>query len=84
LSVAYLDEITAARDSLAAVIKGELARQAALVAAGNPPAVTYSAGGRSMDWNGWLKDAMDTLKTMNEAVVSAGGAWEYVTRGYSA
>lgn len=86
--MAYLTDLTAARDSLLAEIKGETARRAALVAAGNPPPTTYSVGGRNVDWNGWLGAVMAHLKEMNELIAAGdpadgGNLYETHVRAYT-
>jgi hypothetical protein len=79
----YLEMRIAARDSLAAEIMGEQARRAALVAAGNPPPMNYSSGGKSAQPTDWLEKANASLKAMNEEIVALSATYEFVTRGYS-
>jgi hypothetical protein len=80
------DDLQAIRDNLIAELKGETARRAALVAAGNPPPTTYTVKGRSTDWNGYLTAMIAQIKEMNELVIACGGdggLYEQVLRGYT-
>lgn len=80
------NDLQAIRDNLIAEVKGETARRAALVAAGNPPPVTYTVRGRSTDWVGYLTAMGDLIQHYNELVIAAGGdggLYEVVTRGYT-
>lgn len=64
--MAYLDDITAARDNLAEEIRRESARRVALTRDGHPPPTTYqAANGRKVDWNEYLKTARETLAAYN-------------------
>ncbi len=84
--MAFADDLTTIRNQLAAELKGETARRAALVAAGNPAPATYSVGGKNTDWNGYLSMMLDKINTLNEQVVAAGGdggLYEEVLRGWS-
>lgn len=79
------DDLQAIRDSLIAELKGETARRAALVAAGNPAPATYSVGGKNVSWNEYLTMMVEQVKAMNELVIAAGGdggLYEQVIRGY--
>ena len=58
----HLTRLVNIRDSQEKIIADELARVQALVAAGNPPPTTYSAGGRNFAWNEWYKGAIENLK----------------------
>lgn len=43
-------------------LKNESARRAALTAAGQPPPITYSAGGRSVSYTEWCKSMIEAAK----------------------
>jgi hypothetical protein len=82
----HLTRLLAIRDDLEKVIADELARVAALTAAGNPAPTTYTAGGRTFAWNDWYKNAMENLRKINELIVLAGadgGFGEVLMRGYT-
>lgn len=79
------DDFQAIRDNLVAELKGETARRAALVLAGNPAPATYSVGGKNVSWNEYLTMMVEQVKAMNELVIAAGGdggLYEQVIRGY--
>jgi hypothetical protein len=71
--MAYADSLVTIRDNLVAELQGETARRKALVEAGHPPPATYSAGGRSLDWNGYLRMMVDEIERINAQVIRAGG-----------
>jgi len=71
--VAAVDDLMAARDSLAAEIKGETARRAALVAAGKPAVATYSVGGKSVSWGEWLGGKVKEMTDLNALIQAMGG-----------
>ena len=69
--------------NLAAELAGETARRAAIVAAGNPAPTTYSVGGKSFDWNGYLATMMAQIKEANALANAAAPPFEEHMRGYS-
>lgn len=83
--MAYVDDLKSARDSLATELKNETARRAALTAAGHPPPATYTVGGRSVDWSGYLAAITAQIKEIDALVAANGGDGGYpevVVRGY--
>lgn len=84
--MAAADDLQAIRDNMIAELKGETARRAALVAAGNPPPATYTVRGRTVDWTGYLTAMQALIQKQNELVIQAGGdggLYEEITRGYT-
>lgn len=82
----FVDNMTAARNSLAAEFAGEAARRAALVAAGNPAPTSYSVSGKSMSWNEYVSTMNAQIKELNETIVAMGGdggLYETIIEGYS-
>lgn len=71
--MSFLDDLSAARDNLAAEIKNETARRAALTAAGKPPPVDYSLDGESFSFTGWLSAMSAKVKELNDTIISMGG-----------
>ncbi len=71
--MSFITDIKAARDSLSAELKGETARRAAIVAAGNPPPTTYTVGGKNYSWNEYLTMMLAQIKDFNQTVIDAGG-----------
>lgn len=53
-------------DNMLQELEDETARRLALTAAGKPAPVTYSWGGRSVDWNGYRTSAMAAIKEAME------------------
>ena len=83
--IPYAVQAQTIRDNLAAELAGESARRAGLVAAGNPPPATYSVGGKTVDWTGYVTAMQALIKAQNAEVLAAGGdggLYEIVTRGY--
>lgn len=70
--MAWPDDLIDIRDNLVAELKGETARRAALVAAGHPPPVTYSSGGKSVSWSQYCKDKLAEIRDANELAMAAG------------
>lgn len=62
--MALLDDLKAARDNLATELRQETARRVALTAAGNPPPTTYTSGGRSFDWNGYVRAVRAEIQSL--------------------
>lgn len=84
--MAYPDDLASIRDSMIAELKGETARRAAIVAAGNPPPATYTVAGKQVDWNQYMQVMLDKIKQINEMVIAAGGdggLYEEHIRGYT-
>lgn len=71
--MSYLSDLVAIRDAYAAELKAELARRAALVAAGHPPPTDASLNGKTVSWNVYQRTMMDLIKSSNELVITAGG-----------
>ena len=84
--MAFVDNLQSIRDNLVAELKGETARRAALVLAGNPAPATYQSGNRQVSWNEYLQMMLKNVLDANKAVIAAGGDGglieEYI-RGYS-
>jgi hypothetical protein len=63
-----VENLTAARDNLAAVIA---LQTAAWVASGCPP--TFSIDGESYDWNNWLAGKTAAIENLTTQIQSVGG-----------
>lgn len=61
--MAYMDDLVAARNSLATELKTEAAYRAA-----NGPKPTYTANGRNVGWNEWLLAMTESIKDLNELI----------------
>ncbi len=59
----------------------ETTRRKNITAAGDPPPTTYSAFGRSVDWNGYFNAMMEAIAKA-EAQGAAGDPFEIITHGY--
>jgi len=70
--VSFIDDLRAARDNLAAELKGETAARRALVESGKPPPVTYTANGRSVDWNGYLRAMREQIQELDDLITTSG------------
>lgn len=70
--MAFLDDLVTIRDQLASELKTEMARRAALVAAGKPAPTNYSLDGKSVQWDGYLSGMLARIKEMNELVNKTG------------
>lgn len=83
--MAFLTDLVAVRDALAAELSAEMARRATLVAAGNPPPTDYSLGGKSVQWNAYLSGMLKLIDDANVLVIKAGGEGvpEQWVRGYT-
>lgn len=69
------------RTNLESELEDETAYRAA-----NGPKPTYSVGGKSVDWNGYVRAMLELIKEANDQVQAAGGddgLYEYHVRGYS-
>ena len=64
--------LLAIRDNLEKELQDETARRAAIIAAGDPPPTTYSHGGKSYDWNGYLAVRLQALKDITDLVIASG------------
>lgn len=72
------------RDNLESELEDETARRAALTAAGHPPPTTYSVGGRSVDWNGYLAAVQAQIAAYDAMLTKASATTaDYSLRGYS-
>lgn len=83
--MSYLTDVLAIRDALVTELKMEMTRRAALVAAGNPPPVSYSLDGKSVSWNEYLSLMTGKIREFNQMVISAGadgGIIDEWVRGY--
>jgi hypothetical protein len=67
----YLTSITAIRDNLVAEVLAETAQRVADQAAGLGVKTSYSAGGRSVDWNAYVSMMTDQITKLNAAIVGA-------------
>jgi len=82
--MAYLTDITAARDSLTTELKTEAAYRAS-----NGPKPTYSANGRNVSWNEWLSTMTKSIKELNDLIAEgdqgddAENIYEHHSRGYT-
>lgn len=85
--MAYLDDLLTARDSLAAELAGELARRAAIVAAGGIPPISYSGDGKSVSFNEWVSTCRRELAELNTLIIQTGadtgGIYEDTLKAYS-
>lgn len=63
--------------------KGETARRAALVAAGNPPPVTYQVQGKQVRWTEYLQAILDQITKINEQINASDEPYEEIVRGYT-
>lgn len=63
-----LENLTAARDNLAAVVANQTA---AWVASGCPP--SFSVEGESYDWNNWLQDKKEAIENLTKQIQAASG-----------
>ncbi len=84
--MSFADDLTTIRDNMVAELKGETARRAALVAAGNPAPTTYSVSGKSMSWNEYMSTMLKNIKDTNETLVQVGGdggLYEVIVEGYT-
>jgi hypothetical protein len=80
------DGLTTIRDQLVNELAAETARRVALVTAGNPPPVSYTVGGKQVQWTEYVTQMSASIKLMNELVVASGGdggLYETVIQGYS-
>jgi hypothetical protein len=74
----YLTSLTTARDNLANELAQETAQRLADQAAGKGVKTSYSAGGRSVDWNAYVSMMTDQIQKLNAAIVGA-DAFEIAT-----
>lgn len=82
--MSYVDDLTSARDSLATELKTETAQRVTDQTAGRGVKTTYTANGRTVDWNGYLTAAIANLKSLDEAIAAAQAAepWEDYVQGF--
>jgi hypothetical protein len=86
--MAYLDDLAAARDSLATELKTEAAARVTAQAAGQGVKTTYSAGGRNVDWNGYLAAMTAQIAAINKMINDGDASdddenlFELITRAY--
>ena len=73
-----ITRLTNIRDNLEKELEDETAYRYA-----NGPKTTYSAQGRSYDWNGYLAAMSARIKELNDMVQATDGAWEEIVQGYS-
>lgn len=79
-----MTRLTNIRDNLEKELEDETARRAALTAAGHPPPTTYSVGGRSVDWNGYLSAMQAQIGYYNDLLNKSQAPYlEHNLRGYS-
>ena len=79
-----ITRLTAIRDNLEAELQDETARRAALTAAGSPPPTTYSVGGKSFDWNGYLAATQTAIDYYTQLIAKAKAPYmEGNLRGYT-
>ena len=86
--MAYADDLTAARENLAAELKNETARRKRMTDAGMEPPTTYTikkANGvmDSYDWNGYLQVMLANLKTLDELATQEAEPFELPMRGWT-
>ena len=74
--MAYLDSIIAIRDNLVAEVLAETAYRAS-----HGPKPTYSAGGRNVDWTGWLQAMQQQIDAYNHMIQNE-EIYELPMRGY--
>ncbi len=63
--MAFLDDLIAAQDNLAAELKAETAYR---VLHGAKP--TYTANGRNVDWSGWLAAMTKAIADINAMILA--------------
>ena len=83
--VPYATQAQTIRDNLVQELANESARRMTLTAQGNPPPATYSVGGKTVDWTGYVTAMQALIAAQNKEVIAAGGdggLYETVTRGY--
>ncbi len=76
-----LENLIAARDSMAAELAGEAAARAALVAAGKPAPVTYTNGNETVNWTGYYAEMTAQIANLNK-LIAALDLYEVVEHGY--
>lgn len=69
----HLTRLLNIRDNLEKAVEDELARVAALTAAGHPPPVSYSVSGKSVSWTDWYRSMLEQIQKMNDYIIAAGG-----------
>ena len=77
----YAENLATARDNLAEELANETARRLALTAAGDPPPTTYTFGGKTFDWNGYLAAVIAQIKALDDAATAA-DPFEYHQTAY--
>jgi len=80
----YLENLVLTRDAMAAELAAEMARRAALVAAGHPPPISGSFGGKSVSWTEYVTSMQKAIADMNALIVATGaeGIAEIWVRAY--
>jgi hypothetical protein len=68
--MAALDDLITARDAMCRVLALESGRRQTNSEAGNPIQVTYSVGGKTVNWTGSLKDLIESIKELNELIAA--------------
>lgn len=61
-------DLEAIRDNLVAEMKAETAARRLLVESGKPPPTTYTANGRSVDWNGYLRVMREQIQAYTDLI----------------
>jgi len=73
------------RDSLQQELETELAERRAAQLVGKGVKTTYSANGRSVDWNSYLKTMLDAIKAATKEIEELkvqNDPYEYVTEAW--
>ena len=75
--------LTNIRDNLEKELEDHLAERRVDQAAGRGERTTYSAGGRNVDWNGYLAAMNKAIADANANLAKAGVPWEVRSRARS-
>jgi hypothetical protein len=63
----------AIRNNLESELANETARRLAITDAGNPPPTNYSAGGKSVSWDGYVSMMVEKIEKLNALILNMGG-----------
>ena len=66
--MADIDDLKTIRSNLIGELKNETGRRKALTDAGQPPPATYSANGRSVDWNGYIRAMREEIAELDKLI----------------
>ena len=71
-SASHFARLKNIRDNLERTVENELARVLALTEAGNPAPVTYSVGGKNMQWTEWYTQTQALIEKYDALIIAAG------------